>query len=118
MILGSSAATVFFFKSCQIWPPSAKDTTFIQGLIAHEDLKFYGRDWNVRGTKTSLREEIADITGTDAAILADEYLLHTSIVAKRILWAPYRQTIRGEDQAHSLLGILDFNMPMLYWEGV
>ncbi len=89
----------------------------LQELIAPEVLEFYDRDWNFRGTKVSLRAEIADITGIDAAILGDGSLLHTVSIAKRMSWAAYRQTTRDEDRAYSLLGIFDVNMPMLYGEG-
>jgi hypothetical protein len=33
-------------------------------------------------------------------------------------WAAKRKTSRLEDQAYSLLGIFDVNMPMLYGEGL
>ena len=33
------------------------------------------------------------------------------------LWATNRMTIRVEDRAHSLMGLLGVNMPMLYGEG-
>jgi hypothetical protein len=34
-----------------------------------------------------------------------------------MLWAEQRQTTRKEDQAYSLLGIFDVNMPLIYGEG-
>jgi hypothetical protein len=34
-----------------------------------------------------------------------------------MLWAANRQTTRVEDQAYSLMGIFDVNMPLLYGEG-
>ena len=38
-------------------------------------------------------------------------------VARRMSWAATRETTRVEDQAYSLLGIFDINMPTLYGEG-
>jgi hypothetical protein len=37
-------------------------------------------------------------------------------VAQRLSWAAHRETTRIEDQAYSLLGIFDVNMPLLYGE--
>ncbi len=41
----------------------------------------------------------------------------TASVAQRMSWASKRQTTRVEDQAYSLLGMFDVNMPLLYGEG-
>ncbi|PIL28751.1 hypothetical protein GSI_08795 [Ganoderma sinense ZZ0214-1] len=38
-------------------------------------------------------------------------------VSQRLSWAAKRETKRMEDQAYSLLGIFDINMPTLYGEG-
>lgn len=38
-------------------------------------------------------------------------------IAKRMSWASRRRTTREEDQAYSLIGLFDVNMPMLYGEG-
>ena len=38
-------------------------------------------------------------------------------IAQRMSWASSRSTSRLEDEAYSLLGIFDINMPMLYGEG-
>jgi hypothetical protein len=36
----------------------------------------------------------------------------------RLNWARNRQTRQPEDRAHSLLGLLDVSMPMIYGEGL
>ena len=33
-------------------------------------------------------------------------------------WAAHRQTTRVEDMAYCLLGIFEFNMPLIYGEGM
>jgi hypothetical protein len=38
-------------------------------------------------------------------------------VCERISWAKHRQTRREEDEAYSLLGLLDVQMPLIYGEG-
>ncbi|RSM12841.1 hypothetical protein CEP52_002235 [Fusarium oligoseptatum] len=44
-------------------------------------------------------------------------LLSSFSVATRMSWASDRVTTRVEDQAYSLLGLFDVNMPLLYGEG-
>lgn len=41
----------------------------------------------------------------------------TVSVAQRMSWASTRETTRVEDEAYSLLGIFDVNMPLIYGEG-
>ena len=38
-------------------------------------------------------------------------------IAERMSWASRRKTTRVEDQAYSLLGLFEINMPLLYGEG-
>ncbi|KAG4441475.1 hypothetical protein IFR05_003081 [Cadophora sp. M221] len=40
-----------------------------------------------------------------------------TFVAERFSWAASRETFRQEDNAYSLLGIFDVNMPLIYSEG-
>ena len=44
-------------------------------------------------------------------------LFRSPCVAQIMSWATDRKTTRVEDQAYSLLGLLDVHMPMLYGEG-
>ncbi|KAJ3540181.1 hypothetical protein NM208_g5178 [Fusarium decemcellulare] len=89
----------------------------LQELIASDNIEFYGREWQYRGTKAKLRHQISDITGIDIAVLENNALLESIPIAKRMSWAANRQTTRVEDTAYCLLGIFDVNMPMMYGEG-
>lgn len=89
----------------------------LQELIAPKTVEFYDRDWKFRGTKTDLSRAITAVTGIDGDVLRDSSALSQLPVARRMSWAAGRQTSRLEDNAYSLLGIFDVNMPMLYGEG-
>ena len=91
----------------------------LQELLAPDgdNLRFYDRSWELVGTKTELKLDIARITGINDDVLAGIRLLRTIPVARRMSWAAKRNTTRVEDMAYCLLGIFDVNMPMLYGEG-
>lgn len=89
----------------------------LQELIAPKTVEFYDRKWNFRGTKADLSRAISAVTGIDGDVLRDSSALFQIPVARRMSWAAGRQTSRLEDNAYSLLGIFDVNMPMLYGEG-
>ena len=89
----------------------------LQELIAPLDVLFLAGDWAPIGPKYALADLIEEITG-----ISEEALLHVEpldrfSVAQRLSWAADRETTRVEDQAYSLLGIFDINMPTLYGEG-
>jgi len=86
----------------------------LQELIAPDVVEFYDADWSEIGTKSSLRAQIASITGIDSAVLEGERSPHTYSVAERMAWASARSTTRVEDRAYSLFGIFDVNMPLIY----
>ncbi|OPB37118.1 hypothetical protein A0O28_0040300 [Trichoderma guizhouense] len=89
----------------------------LQELIAPRVLKFYDQTWAFRGTKSTLRQLITQITNISTAVLKDPARLSQLPVAQKMAWAASRQTTRIEDMAYSLLGIFDVNMPMIYGEG-
>ncbi|KAJ2900730.1 Vegetative incompatibility protein HET-E-1 [Zalerion maritima] len=89
----------------------------LQELIAPTDVVFLDRDWTRRGSKLDLVDDINSITGIDHDILKDAEGLPLVSLARRMSWAANRKTTRIEDQAYSLLGVFDVNMPMLYGEG-
>lgn len=94
----------------------------LQELIAPKRLLFYnlrpnGSKCQVIGDKAGLVKTISAATNIDAVILEHKAPLSTMSVAQRMSWASNRKTRRVEDQAYSLLGIFDVNMPMLYGEG-
>ncbi|KAI1792754.1 HET-domain-containing protein [Ganoderma leucocontextum] len=89
----------------------------LQELIAPLNVLFLSGDWAPIAPKYALADLIEEITG-----ISEEALLHVEpldrfSVAQRLSWAAGRETTRVEDQAYSLLGIFDINMPTLYGEG-
>ena len=89
----------------------------LQELIAPRSVYFYDRDWNFRGTKVDLGDEISQITHISKHVLQEPWGLDRLPIAERMSWAANRRTTRVEDAAYCLLGIFDVNMPMLYGEG-
>lgn len=79
-------------------------------------MNFLDVDWNTRGNKITLLEELADITGIRKETLLHRGDLSTIAVAEKMSWAATRQTTRIEDTAYCLMGIFDVNMPLLYGE--
>ncbi|TBU24459.1 heterokaryon incompatibility protein-domain-containing protein [Dichomitus squalens] len=89
----------------------------LQELIAPRVVMFLSREWLTLGTRTTLAKVVEDVTGIPCEVLTHKASLDTLSVAKRMSWASKRTTTRIEDQAYSLLGIFDLNMPILYGEG-
>ncbi|CAI0641567.1 unnamed protein product [Colletotrichum noveboracense] len=89
----------------------------LQELIAPSSVTFYNTRWKALATKNELAEKLERITSIPHAVLESRQLLRTVPVAVKMSWAAHRKTKRIEDQAYSLLGIFDINMPMLYGEG-
>ncbi|KAK3374669.1 HET-domain-containing protein [Podospora didyma] len=89
----------------------------LQELIAPARLGFYNADWAFQGEKSSLSEELAEITKISKDVLQNKTPLTTVSVAQRMSWASSRQTTREEDMAYCLLGIFDVQIPLLYGEG-
>ncbi|KAK3898515.1 putative vegetative incompatibility HET containing-domain protein [Staphylotrichum tortipilum] len=92
----------------------------LQELLAPDEVEFYDRGWNPRGTRRELCYPLSSITNIDSDILVkctDSIKLQTIPVATRLSWAAHRQTTRVEDEAYCLLGIVGVHMPLLYGEG-
>lgn len=89
----------------------------LQELIAPRLVLFYGQHWNHIGTLGDLVERVSGITNIQSEVLNHSRSLSELSIARRLSWAARRETTRKEDQAYSLLGILDVNMPLLYGEG-
>ncbi len=89
----------------------------LQELIAPRNLLFMSREWSVMGSKQELSPLLEEITGIDVEVLKQQKRLDEVSVARRMSWASRRETTRVEDQAYSLFGIFDVNMPTLYGEG-
>lgn len=66
---------------------------------------------------SNLSERISLITGINLGYLCDfDPQISTVSVAQRMSWASKRMTTKIEDEAYSLLGIFNVNMPLLYGE--
>ena len=89
----------------------------LQELVAPRHMEFYDSDWNYIGNKSSLVEQLSNITFIGVDVLQDSRVLHLLPVACRMSWASRRQTTRPEDMSYCLFGIFDVNMPLLYGEG-
>lgn len=89
----------------------------LQELIAPRRLYFFGQAWNCIGSREDLMRRVSGITNIQTDVLDQTKPLADLSIARRLSWAATRQTTRKEDEAYSLLGILDVNMPLLYGEG-
>ncbi|KAM6486119.1 heterokaryon incompatibility protein-domain-containing protein [Trichoderma sp. SZMC 28011] len=94
----------------------------LQELIAPPELRFYSKDWNFVGTRTSLKAIIAKTSRVpdmmlEAHVNGQRQRLDNFSVAEKMSWAANRRTTRPEDMSYCLLGIFDINMPLLYGEG-
>jgi hypothetical protein len=108
----------------------------LQELIAPGNLDFYDTNWIKFGSRLTLTEQLIDNLGIGRKVFlwhersycsrdrGCEYcfetlrdVLQSYSIAARMSWAAGRATSRVEDQAYSLLGIFDINMPLLYGEG-
>jgi len=88
----------------------------LQELIAPKTIRFYSSNWICLGSKRDLQDTLHQATGIDRSVLSTGNFNHVCI-ARRMAWAANRNTTRVEDQAYSLMGIFDVNMPLIYGEG-
>lgn len=89
----------------------------LQELIAPSAMLFLFSDWTSLGTKSSLQNQLSEITGIPDNILLGLSPVQSCSVAQRMSWASGRTTTRLEDTAYCLMGIFGISMPMLYGEG-
>lgn len=89
----------------------------LQELIAPVLVEFYAEDWAPIGTKIERHKEIADITKIDLTVLIRTQETDLFSAAEKLSWAAHRNVTREEDEAYSLLGLFEVNMPLLYGEG-
>jgi hypothetical protein len=92
-------------------------TMCTEELIAPSRITFFDSTWHEVGTKATLCQQIADITGIDPPVLQGEDDPRKRTVAERMSWTSGRSTSRIEDTAYSLMGLFNIFMPMLYGEG-
>ncbi|KAL2073093.1 hypothetical protein VTL71DRAFT_10417 [Oculimacula yallundae] len=88
----------------------------LQELIAPNSVEFFSQESERLGDKRSLEQSLHEITGVTVDILRGRALAEISI-EERLLWAEKRTAKRKEDEAYSLLGIFDLQMPLIYGEG-
>ncbi|KAF2737269.1 HET-domain-containing protein [Polyplosphaeria fusca] len=88
----------------------------LQELLAPRSLEFFSYDGIRLGDRSSLREQIKQITGVPVSALQGTRLSQFS-ADERFLWMERRQTKRPEDKVYSMLGILDVEIPLYYGEG-
>jgi hypothetical protein len=89
----------------------------LQELIAPACVEFYAGNWEPIGTKFERYKQIAEITSIDPDALVRTQAIDLFSTAERFSWASHRVVTREEDEAYSLLGLFDVNMPLLYGEG-
>ena len=90
----------------------------LQELIAPQKVQFHSIAWAPVAQLSDVVATISKITNISIPILLHYDFIHELTIAERMSWASTRQTTRPEDQAYSLLGIFDVNMPLLYGEGI
>ena len=88
----------------------------LQELIAPALVEFFSSNGKRLGDRTSLVEQIHEITGIPSGVLQGVSLKSFSI-DERLSWAAKRQTTRKEDKAYCLLGIFGIYLPLIYGEG-
>jgi Heterokaryon incompatibility protein (HET) len=88
----------------------------LQELIAPASVEFFSQDGSLLGNKSSLEQEIYEITRIPIEALRGAPLAQFE-VEERLSWAERREAKRPEDKAYSLLGILNVHLPLIYGEG-
>jgi NACHT domain/Heterokaryon incompatibility protein (HET) len=89
----------------------------LQELLAPHSVEFFSRERKRLGDKSSLRQQIHQITGIPDSALQGAPLSQFT-VNERLSWIEHRQTKLEEDKAYSLLGIFDVYIPPIYNEGM
>jgi hypothetical protein len=88
----------------------------LQELIAPPSVEFFSSEGQRIGDKSSLVQQIHNITGISSKALHGASLSLFSI-DERLAWAEKRRTTRKEDKAYCLLGIFNVFLRPIYGEG-
>ncbi|KAI5992540.1 heterokaryon incompatibility protein-domain-containing protein, partial [Pisolithus albus] len=99
------------------WPEWFMRGWTLQELIAPKQIEFFNRNWAPIGKKQHLAPVLEEITTIPCDVLRDGMAGKRLSVAQIMSWAALRETARVEDQAYSLMGLFEVNMPMVYGEG-
>ncbi|KAI6007491.1 hypothetical protein EDC04DRAFT_971582 [Pisolithus marmoratus] len=105
------------FGNSNGWPEWFSRGWTLQELIAPRDLQFFNKDWKEIGDKRSRATELNKITGIPVRVLKNGMSSYCPSFAEVMSWAAERRTTLVEDEAYSLIGLLNVNMSMLYGEG-
>jgi Heterokaryon incompatibility protein (HET)/NACHT domain len=89
----------------------------LQELLAPYSVEFFSREHKRLDDKSSLRQQIHEITGIPESALQGAPLSQFTI-NKRLSWIEHWQTKLEKDKAYSLLGIFDVYIPPIYSEGM
>jgi hypothetical protein len=88
----------------------------LQELLAPESVDFFSAEGESLGSRSSLLQEIQDVTGLPRQVLQGVHP-HQFSTEKRLSWMEGRETKLEEDMAYSLLGIFGVFIPLIYGEG-
>jgi hypothetical protein len=88
----------------------------LQELLAPRSVEFFSREGKRLSDRSSLKQQIHDITRIPASALQGAPLSQFP-VDDRFFWIEGRQTKLAEDKVYSLLGIFDVKIPLFYGEG-
>jgi hypothetical protein len=88
----------------------------LQELLAPRSVDFFSRDGKLLGDKSSLEQQIHEVTSISVRALQGDTLSQFSY-DERTAWAANRKTTIEEDQVYCLLGIFDVYLPLIYGEG-
>jgi hypothetical protein len=104
------------------WEPAFRSSEWfargwtLQELLAPEIVEFYSRDGVRLGNKSSLEQQIAEITEIPIEALRGKSL--SRFAPEKIFgWVEQRHTKKAEDKAYCLLGVFDVSMLLDYGEG-
>jgi hypothetical protein len=89
----------------------------LQELLAPVSVEFFSQERKRLGDKSSLRQQIHEITNISQPALQGAHLSQFS-VEERLRWIEHRQTKLEEDKAYSLLGIFGVYILPTYGEGI
>lgn len=89
----------------------------LQELLAPRIVEFFSNEGTRIGDKTTLEQEIHQVTKIPFAALRRQAHLSEFSIEERMSWAAQRTTSKKEDKAYCLLGIFGVFLPLIYGEG-
>ncbi|KAI9687707.1 MAG: hypothetical protein M1822_001787 [Bathelium mastoideum] len=104
------------------WEPAFRHSRWfrrgwtLQELLAPRSTEFFSSEGKILGDKSSLEDQIKEVTGIPIKALRGEPLSNFD-VKERMQWANGRETTLKEDGAYCLQGIFGVFMPLIYGEG-